>query len=66
MKGHSVGNIKRCEAGEREGRIEIIKGFTKAVKSKRGVFRSLSGLLAYVRNSRYGRGETSIQNVQVY
>ena len=34
MKGHSVGNIKRCEAGERGGGIEIIKGFTKAVKEK--------------------------------
>ena len=34
MKGHSVANIKRCEAGERGGGIEIIKGFTKAVKEK--------------------------------
>ena len=34
MKGHSVGNMKRCEAGERGGGIEIIKGFTKAVKEK--------------------------------
>ena len=34
MKGHSVGNIKRCEAGEIGGGIEIIKGFTQAVKEK--------------------------------
>ena len=34
MKGHSVGNIKRCEAGEIGGGIEIIKGFTKAFKEK--------------------------------
>ena len=34
MKGHSVGNIKRCEAGERGGEIEIIKGLTKAVQEK--------------------------------
>ena len=34
MKGHSVGNIKRCEAGEIGGGIEIIKGFRHAVKEK--------------------------------
>ena len=65
MKGHSVGNIKRCEAGERGGGIDY-KGLHEGSQGKRGVFRSLSGLLAYVRNSRYGRRETSIQNVQVY
>ena len=34
MKGHSVGNIKRCEAGEIGGGIKIIKGFRHAVKEK--------------------------------
>ena len=65
MKGDSVGNIKRCEAGEIGGGIEIIKGFRHAVKEK-GV--SLGAYQGFWRMPEIQGtvGGTSIQNVQIY